>query len=73
MRIYLNSLDDELPWSIDTGNIGTETKWKAVLVVCPAVTKLDMSKRGSKTEPCAWLECNGVISPLDSSGIAIVK
>ena len=59
MRVYINRFDAEHIWSVDEGSIETETQWDSVIILCPAYTRMDMSKRGSKTEPCCWIECVG--------------
>jgi hypothetical protein len=57
MRVYLNSPEAEHIWSVDEGNTSTETHWDLVSIECQSFTARDLAKRGSKTEPCAWIEC----------------
>lgn len=60
IRVYLNSLDDDRMWSVDSGPGTKEVKAHAVNITKPAVTREDVWKRGSKTEPCCWLEVNAI-------------
>ena len=72
-RVYLNSLEEERCWSVDEGDISSEKKFLGVVIAAKAITRQDMEKRGSKTEPCCWLEVRGKFSSSKlQSGWAII-
>lgn len=61
MRVYINNFDGGPLWSIDSGPGTLETHWDRVQILCEATTEQNLSKRGSKIEPCCWLECKGYL------------
>lgn len=69
MRVYVNSLDKGPVWSIDTGDVSSETQWDEVVIEAPAVTECNLSMRGSKTEPCCWLRVFGTLIGERSDGV----
>jgi hypothetical protein len=75
MRVYINNFDAEHFWSVDDGDISTETQWDKVSIQCESYTELDLSKRGSKTEPCCWIECIGKLYDAGSmtKRIAVIR
>jgi hypothetical protein len=75
MRVYINRFDAQHIWSVDDGDLSTETQWDEVTILVSSKTVVDLSKRGSKTEPCCWIECNGSILGLSLEGkkIAVIR
>jgi hypothetical protein len=61
LRVYINSFDAEQLWSVDDGDVSTEQRFDSVIVIGSSYTMQDLSKRGSKTEPCCWIECFGTL------------
>ena len=56
IRVYFNNFDADRIWSVDRGPGTEELNVHFVEIAKLAVTRQDLSKRGSKTEPCCWLQ-----------------
>jgi len=75
MRVYIDSFDGERIWSTDDGPGTEEKKWVEVQILSACFTQVDMSKRGSKTEPCCWIEASGSLhhGAWEDEGIAVIR
>jgi len=56
VRLYFNAWDEKMRWSLDHGPGTLEEHADQVIIAAPMITRLDPGKRGSTTEPAAWLE-----------------
>jgi hypothetical protein len=70
VRLFINSFDAKHLWSTDAGPDTEESLWDSVVIAGPpAKTKVDLSKRGSKIEPCCRIEAEcGAIRQLPIPG-----
>jgi hypothetical protein len=66
IRVYINDFAAERIWQTDSGDAMQNETWDGVQILCEAYTMRDLNKRGSKTEPCCWIECRGSITPAKS-------
>lgn len=75
MRVYIDNFETDRMWSIDSGPGTPESHWRKVIFLSPGETKEDMSKRGSKTEPCCWIEVDGKLlhGPWELHGLAVIQ
>lgn len=65
MRVYINALNAEQIWSTDEGDITTEQNWHGIRISVRSDTNDDLSKWGSKTEPCCWIEAHGKLRKIE--------
>jgi hypothetical protein len=74
IRVYINNFDSDQIWSYDEGE-GTEEKHCKDVVFgrVMAQTKSDMSKRGSKTEPCCWIQVKNCKASLIPGEILVIE